>query len=128
MLLGIIPGAGGTQRLPRLVGPARAKEIVWSGRHLRAEEAAAIGLVDRVVPDDEVEREALAWAASFGRGAVAAMSLAKGAIDHGLDGPLAAGLDLEREAFVEVFRTEDAGAGIRSFLDHGPGRATFQGR
>ena len=127
-LLGILPGAGGTQRLPRLVGPARAKELVWSGRHVRADEAAAIGLVDRVVPDDEVETAALAWAASFAAGAVVAMGLAKQAIDRGLDGALAAGLDLERDAFVEVFGTDDAARGVRSFLDHGPGRATFEGR
>ena len=127
-LLGIVPGGGGTQRLPRLVGPARAKELVWSGRHVRADEAAAIGLVDRVVADEEVEDAALAWAASFARGAVLAMGLAKGAIDGGLDGPLSAGLGLERDAFVEVFGTEDAALGVRSFLDHGPGRATFQGR
>jgi enoyl-CoA hydratase/carnithine racemase len=128
VLLGIIPGGGGTQRLPRLVGPARAKELIWSGRHLRADEAAAIGLVDRVVADDEVETAALAWAASFGRGAVVAMGLAKRAIDRGLDGPLAAGLALEADAFVDVFGTEDAAHGVRSFLEHGPGRATFEGR
>jgi len=127
-LLGILPGGGATQRLPRLVGPARAKELVWSGRQVRAAEASAIGLVDRVVPDDEVEASALAWATSFAGGAVAAMALAKRAIDRGLDAPLAAGLDLERDAFVDVFGTEDAATGIRSFLDRGPGHATFQGR
>lgn len=127
-LLGILPGGGATQRLPRLVGPARAKELVWSGRHVRAAEASAIGLVDRVVPDDEVEASAVAWATSFAHGAVAAMALAKHAIDRGLDGPLAAGLDLERGAFLAVFRTDDAATGIRSFLDRGPGHATFQGR
>jgi enoyl-CoA hydratase len=125
--LGIIPGAGGTQRLSRLVGPARAKELVWSGRHLRAEEALAIGLVDRVVPDGDLEAEALAWAGSFGQGAVAAMALAKTAIDRGLDGSLAHGLDVERDAFTAVFQTEDAATGIRSFLEHGPGRAVFRG-
>jgi enoyl-CoA hydratase/carnithine racemase len=128
ILLGIIPGAGGTQRLPRLVGPARAKELVWSGRHLRADAAATIGLVDRVVPDAEVDSIALTWAHSLAEGAVVAMGLAKRAIDRGLDGSLADGLDLERDAFVEVFRTEDATTGIRSFLEHGPGRATFHGR
>jgi enoyl-CoA hydratase/carnithine racemase len=127
ILLGIIPGAGGTQRLPRLVGPARAKELVWSGRHLRADEALAIGLVDRVVPDDDLEAEALAWADSFASGAVVAMGLAKTAIDRGLDGPLAHGLDVERDAFTAAFRTEDAAEGIRSFLEQGPGRATFRG-
>ena len=127
-LLGIVPGGGATQRLPRLVGAARAKELIWSGRHLRAAEAAAIGLVDRVVPDDEVEGTALAWARSFATGAVAAIGLAKQAIEHGLDGPLDAGLDLERDAFIRAFDTEDATIGIRSFLDHGTGHATFHGR
>jgi enoyl-CoA hydratase/carnithine racemase len=128
ILLGIIPGAGGSQRLPRLVGPARAKELVWSGRQVRADEALAIGLVDRVVPDDDVEPTALEWAATFAGGAVAAMGFAKRAIDRGLDGPLAAGLDLEADAFVEVFATDDAAVGVRSFLEHGPGKATFSGQ
>ena len=128
ILLGIIPGGGGTQRLPRLIGPARAKDLVWTGRQVRADEALRIGLVDRVVASDEVDAAALDWARSLGRGAVAAMGLAKQAIDRGLDDDLAAGLSLEADAFVEVFRTEDAQAGVRSFLEHGPGQATFEGR
>jgi enoyl-CoA hydratase/carnithine racemase len=128
ILLGIIPGAGGTQRLARLVGPARAKDLIWSGRQVRADEALAMGLVDRVVPADEVEANALEWAASFARGAVAAIGLAKQAIDRGLDGSLADGLDVEGEAFVAVFDTEDAGIGVQSFLEHGPGKARFTGR
>jgi enoyl-CoA hydratase/carnithine racemase len=128
ILLGIIPGAGGTQRLPRLVGPARAKELIWSGRQVRADEALAIGLVDRVVPADELEDAAVAWASQLASSAVAAMGLAKRVIDEGLDGPLAAGNDLEAEAFVEVFGTEDAATGVASFLEHGPGKATFTGR
>jgi enoyl-CoA hydratase/carnithine racemase len=128
ILLGIIPGAGATQRLPRLVGPARAKEMVWSGRQLRADEAHAIGLVDRVVPAGETETNALTWAATFAAGAVVAMGAAKRVMDRGLDGPLGAGIDLEHQAFVEVFGTEDAAEGVRSFLEHGPGHATFRGR
>lgn len=128
ILLGIIPGAGGTQRLTRLVGPARAKELIWSGRPVKADEALAIGLVDRLVPAAEVEDAALAWAAELGRGAVVAMGHAKVAIDGGLDGSLARGLDLEAEQFVEVFGTEDARTGVASFLEHGPGKATFHGR
>ena len=128
ILLGIIPGAGGTQRLPRLVGPARAKELIWSGRQVRADEALAIGLVDRVAPADELEDQALAWAGELASGAVVAMGLAKQAIDGGLDGSLARGLDLEAEAFVEVFGTHDARHGVASFLEHGPGKATFSGR
>jgi enoyl-CoA hydratase/carnithine racemase len=128
ILLGIIPGAGATQRLPALVGPARAKELIWSGRQLKADEAFAIGLVDRVVPAAELEDAALAWAGSFASGAVVAMALAKRVIDAGLGRPLGEGLDLEADAFVEVFGTQDADTGVRSFLEHGPGRAKFSGR
>lgn len=128
ILLGIIPGAGGTQRLTRLVGPARAKELVWSGRQVKADEALALGLVDRVVPAADVEEHALGWASELASGAVVAMGLAKGAIDGGLDGSLARGLDLETEAFVEVFATDDARVGVASFLEHGPGKAKFSGR
>lgn len=128
ILLGIIPGAGGTQRLARLIGPARAKDLVWTGRTLRAEEALAWGLVDRVLEDEDFEAAALAFTRSLATGAVVAMGSAKRAIDAGLDGDLAAGLDLEAEEFVEVFRTEDARTGVASFLEHGPGRARFAGR
>jgi enoyl-CoA hydratase/carnithine racemase len=127
ILLGIIPGAGGTQRLPRLIGPARAKQLVWSGRQVRSHEALEIGLVDRVVPDNEVVEQALHWARQFAPGAVVAMGHAKRAIDAGLDGSLAAGLDAEAEAFVEVFGTQDAKVGVASFLEHGPGKARFTG-
>jgi enoyl-CoA hydratase/carnithine racemase len=128
ILLGIIPGAGGTQRLPRLVGPARAKELIWSGRHVRGEEALAMGLVDRVADPEAVEDHALEWAGSFATGAVVAMGLAKRALDAGIDRPLSDGLDLETEAFLDVFATEDASIGVRSFLEQGPGKATFTGR
>ncbi len=128
ILLGIIPGGGGTQRLTRLVGPARAKELIWSGRQVRADEALAIGLVDRVVPAAELEAAALAWATELASGAVVAMGLAKRAIDRGLDGPLEAGLREETAAFAEVFATEDAETGIASFKAVGPGKATFKGR
>jgi enoyl-CoA hydratase/carnithine racemase len=128
ILLGIIPGAGGTQRLSRLIGPARAKELIWSGRQVKADEALAIGLVDRVVTAEETEGAAIAWASELAAGPVVAMGLAKRAIDDGLDGSLARGNDLEAEAFVEVFGTEDAATGVASFLEHGPGQARFSGR
>jgi enoyl-CoA hydratase/carnithine racemase len=128
VLLGIIPGAGGTQRLSRLIGPARAKDLVFSGRQVRADEALAIGLVDRVTTPGEEEHAARHWAAELGKGAVVAMGLAKRAIDGGLDGSLADGLDRERDAFVEVFGTEDASTGVKSFLADGPGKAKFSGR
>jgi enoyl-CoA hydratase/carnithine racemase len=128
ILLGIIPGAGATQRLPRLVGPARAKELIWSGRQVKADEALELGLVDRVVPGDELLDAALMWAGQLASGAVVAMGMAKRAIDDGLGRPLADGLDLERDAFIDVFATEDAQTGVRSFLEHGPGKAKFAGR
>jgi len=128
ILLGIVPGAGATQRLPRLVGPARAKEMIWSGRQVRADEALAIGLVDKVVPNDEVLHATLHWAGELAKGAVLAMGLAKHAIDRGIGRPLADGLDLEAQAFGDVFDTEDAEVGVASFLEHGPGKAHFRGR
>jgi enoyl-CoA hydratase len=128
ILLGIIPGGGGTQRLARLVGPARAKDLIFSGRQVAAPEALAMGLVDRVVAPDGLLDEALAWAGSLASGAVVAQGLAKAAIDDGLDGSLDRGLVLEQDRFVEVFATDDARIGVASFLEHGPGHATFTGR
>ena len=128
ILLGIIPGGGGTQRLARLVGPAKAKDLVLSGRAVRADEALRIGLVDEVVPAAELLDHARARAAELAQGAVAAQALAKRAIDDGLDLSLAEGLDLEQDLFEEVFTTDDAAIGVASFLEHGPGKATFTGR
>ena len=128
ILLGVIPGGGGTQRLARLVGPSRAKELILSGRQVRAEEAASLGLVNRVVAPDEVLDAALSWAAELAAGPLAAQSLAKAVIDGGLDVALGDGLVLEQQAFAAAARTQDAARGISSFLEHGPGKATFVGR
>ena len=128
ILLGVIPGAGGTQRLARLVGPAKAKNIVFSGRMLNAAEAHAIGLVDEVVPDDSVYQAALEMVKQYAAGPALALRAAKQAIDHGLDVDLATGLEIERVQFAALFGTEDQRAGMRSFLEHGPGKATFTGR
>jgi enoyl-CoA hydratase/carnithine racemase len=128
ILLGVIPGAGGTQRLARLVGPARAKDIVFTGRHVGAEEALEIGLVDAVVPDAEVYGTAVAMARKFAAGPPLALAAAKRAIDEGLDRPLQQGLELESELFAGLFDTEDQKTGMRSFLENGPGKATFSGR
>ena len=128
VLLGVIPGGGGTQRLPRLIGSSRAKELIFSGRQVRAEEAVAIGLVNRAVPPDDVLDAALAWATELAAGAVLAHGLAKASVDAGLETTLAAGLDIERDAFVTVARTDDAARGIASFRENGPGKATFVGR
>lgn len=127
ILLGIIPGGGGTQRLSRLVGPSRAKDIIFSGRQVAAEEALRIGLVDRIAESSAYD-EALTWAAELGRGAVVAQALAKRAIDRGLDITLDGGLDLEQQLFAEVFATDDAKTGVASFLADGPGKATFTGK
>ncbi|MEY2462397.1 MAG: hypothetical protein QOH64_535 [Acidimicrobiaceae bacterium] len=128
ILLGIIPGGGGTQRLARLIGPARAKDLIFTGRQVGAEEALRIGLVDEVVPHAELHERALAKAAELAKGAVLAQAMAKRAIDRGLDITLNGGLDLEQQLFVEVFTTEDAKTGVRSFLESGPGHATFHAR
>jgi len=128
VLLGIIPGGGGTQRLARLIGPAKAKDLIFTGRQVKADEALAMGLVDEVVPGDRLLARAIERAVELAKGAVVAQALAKHAIDHGLDRSLDDGLTLEQGMFVEVFKTEDAVAGVQSFLQNGPGKATFQGR
>ncbi len=128
ILLGIIPGGGGTQRLTRLIGPARAKDLVFTGRAVGADEALAIGLVDEVVPVDDLNERARAKAAELARGPLQAFALAKRAIDEGLDRSLLEGLTLEQELFLESFATDDAATGINSFLEEGPGKATFSGR
>ena len=128
IMLGIIPGAGGTQRLARLIGPSRAKDMILTGRQVDAEEAFRIGLADRVIPSTQVFDAAVELAASLATGAVVAHGLAKQAVDGGLGGGLGEGLDLEARLFARSFQTEDARIGVRSFLDQGPGKARFVGR
>jgi enoyl-CoA hydratase/carnithine racemase len=128
ILLGVIPGAGGTQRLPRLVGPARAKDIIFSGRFVDAEEALRIGLVDRVVAPEQVYAEARAMAGRFVGGPAYALRAAKEAVDRGLESDLDTGLEVERLQFTGLFGTEDRRIGMTSFVEHGPGKATFVGR
>ncbi len=128
VLLGIIPGAGGTQRLSRLVGPSRAKDIIYTGRFVKADEALAIGLVDRVVPSDRVYAEAVAWAGQFTRAASYAVRAAKEAIDLGLESDLDTGLAIERQQFAALFATDDRAIGMASFVENGPGKAEFTGR
>jgi enoyl-CoA hydratase len=128
ILLGIIPGGGGSQRLARLVGPAKAKDIILSGRQVAADEALGMGLADRVVPDGEVFDAACAWAAELARGPLQAHAFAKRAVDQGVDTTLAEGLALEQALFADVFATDDAKIGVQSFLENGPGKAEFTGR
>ena len=110
------------------MGPAKAKDLVFTGRHVGAEEALEIGLADAVVPDDEVYSTAMAMAAKFAAGPPRALAAAKQAIDEGLDLPLAEGLKLESRLFAELFDTEDKSIGMGSFLESGPGKAVFTGR
>jgi enoyl-CoA hydratase/carnithine racemase len=128
ILLGIIPGGGGTQRLARLCGASVAKDLILSGRQVDATEALRIGLLNEVVEPEALHARALERAAEFASGALVAQALSKQAIDDGLDRSLADGLTLEQELFVEVFRSDDARIGVASFLEHGPGKATFTGR
>ncbi|MEU2948191.1 enoyl-CoA hydratase/isomerase family protein [Nocardiopsis alba] len=128
ILLGVIPGAGGTQRLPRLIGPAKAKDLVFTGRHVKAEEALEIGLADRVVEDDEVYSAAVELVARYADGPAVALAAAKEAIDRGLETDLDTGLEIERLQFSGLFATEDQKAGMRGFIEQGPGKATFEGR
>lgn len=128
ILLGLIPAAGGTQRLARLIGPARAKDMLVSGRQVDGEEALRIGLVDRLVDDEAVLDEAIDWATQIGRGALVAQGRAKQLVDLTFDVDLADGLDAEGEAAIALHHTEDARVGVRSFLENGPGKAVFSGR
>jgi enoyl-CoA hydratase len=127
ILLGIIPGGGGTQRLPRLVGASRAKEIMVTGRQVKAEEALAIGLANEVVEPDALMTRALELAATIASGATVATRLIKQAVDQGMETDLASGLALELQLFEEVFHSTDSQIGVASFLEHGPGKATFTG-
>ena len=126
--LGIIPGAGGTQRLPRLIGPSKAKDLIFSGRHVTAAEALSMGLADAVVPDAEVYSAARAMVARYAGGPAMALRAAKQAVDTGLEVDLGTGLEIERLQFAALFATEDQKAGMGSFLENGPGKAVFEGR
>ncbi|HEX5494975.1 MAG TPA: enoyl-CoA hydratase-related protein [Mycobacteriales bacterium] len=128
ILLGVIPGAGGTQRLPRLIGPARAKDLIYSGRFVEAGEALAIGLVDRVVAPDDVYDTAVEMARRYADGPAMALRAAKEAVDAGMQVDLATGLRIESQLFAGLFATEDRAIGMRSFVENGPGKAGFVGR
>ena len=127
VLLGIIPGGGGTQRLPRLVGRSRAKEMMITGRQVKAEEALRIGLADELVAGDELMERALTLAAGVANGAVQAQALIKRAVDEGIESDLTSGLALELDLFEAVFHTQDSQIGVKSFLESGPGNASFTG-
>lgn len=126
ILLGVIPGAGGTQRLPRLIGPSKAKDLIFTGRMVKADEALSLGLVDRVVPAAEVYEQAHAWAARLAQGPAIALRAAKESVDAGLETDLDTGLAIERGWFAGLFATEDREIGMRSFVEEGPGKAKFR--
>ena len=128
ILLGVIPGAGGTQRLARLVGPSKAKDIVFTGRFVEADEALAIGMVDELVEPADVYAAAQRWVAPFAKGPARALAAAKAAIDGGLDVDLDTGLKLETHLFTAGFATDDQKIGMASFIENGPGKAEFTGK
>ena len=128
VLLGVLPGAGGTQRLSRLIGAARAKDMIFSGRFVPAPEALSIGLVDEVVAPEDVYAAARRRVQSYVGGPAYAIRAAKEAIDRGLEVDLETGLEIERMQFAGVFATRDRAIGMASFAEHGPGKATFEGR
>jgi enoyl-CoA hydratase/carnithine racemase len=124
--LGVIPGAGGTQRLARLVGPAKAKDIIMTGRFVDAQEALAIGLVDRVVQPDEVYAAAVDMVGRYTTGPTAALRAAKLAIDAGLEMDLASGLAWESQLFSALFATDDRVEGMKAFI--AKRKPVFKGR
>lgn len=124
--LGVIPGAGGTQRLPRLVGPARAKDLILTGRMVDADEALRIGLADQVVPAAEVYQTAVALVRPYVDGPAQALRAAKLAIDGGLDRDLAGGLAWESQLFAALFATDDQREGMAAFVEKRPPQ--FHGR
>ncbi len=125
--LGIMPGSGGTQRLPRIVGQARAKELILSGRTVDADEALAIGLADRVLDDGDVFDAAVAEGLRYARGPLA-LRYAKQAVDAAVDLPVEEGLAVEADLITRCFVSEDGQHGLRSFVEDGPRKATFHGR
>jgi enoyl-CoA hydratase/carnithine racemase len=128
ILLGLIPGAGGTQRLARLIGPAKAKDLIYTGRFVDAAEALAIGLADEVVPADDVYPAARRRVERYVGGPAYALRAAKAAIDRGLETDLTTGLEIERMLFAGLFATRDRELGLASFVENGPGKAQFEGR
>lgn len=115
VLLGLIPGAGGTQRMTRLLGRAKATELIFAAKQLEPDEALQVGLVNRVAAPENMEEEVTALAEQLAEGAVKAMGLAKRAIDAA-EGPIEDGLGVEAKAFAETFSTGEPGVGLAAFF------------
>ena len=126
ILLGIIPGAGGTQRLTRLVGVSRAKDLIMTGRFVTAAEAAVMGLVNEVVAPEQVFTRAVELASTLAAGPRLALAAAKRAIDRGIEVPLSQGLEIETAEFAGLFGSVDQQTGMTSFVENGPGKAVFE--
>lgn len=116
ILLGIIPGAGGTQRLARLIGPQKCKELCMTGRHVGSEEALSLGIADKVAPQDEVLTLAIEEATAFAQGPTQAYAAVKRAVSRGFDQPLEEGLAIEAEQFAKAFASADAKIGVGAFI------------
>ncbi len=127
ILLGVIPGAGGSQRLPRLIGTAKAKDLIFTGRMIDAAEALSLGLVDEVVEPDRVYAAARKRLQSYVGGPAYAIRAVKEAIDRGIETDLDTGLAIEASQFAGVFATKDREIGMTSFVANGPGKAEFEG-
>ncbi|MGI0131089.1 MAG: enoyl-CoA hydratase/isomerase family protein, partial [Thermoplasmata archaeon] len=124
--LGVLPGTGGTQRLPRLVGTSRALDMMITGKRLTPEEALAIGLVNYVYPAETFAQDVQAYASALAHGPIRAISLIKRSVVEGVEMPLTAGLALERELQNRLFVTEDAKEGLTAFTEKR--KPNFKGR
>jgi enoyl-CoA hydratase len=124
--LGIIPGSGGTQRMPRIIGMGKTKELLFSGDTVSGEEAYRIGLVNKVVSKETLLDEAKSWAKKLAAKPRVAMSLLKHAIDHGMDMDLSSALTFETDCFIQAYVSEDGREGFQSFIEKR--KPSFKGR
>src|SRR5919202_462944 len=114
---GLLPGTGGRQRLPRLIGRAKALDLMVTGRRLSPAEAYELGILDRLLPADELEEETLKYAEGLATGATGAIGSIKLAVHRGMDRPLQEGLEIERELVEPLFEGEESREGITAFME-----------